>query len=438
MEQTLIENRFLDPGIDEGSWDGFECLSPDRLAGIIRQQLCPENPRLVLAFGHDNYTAVVGGIQLCTGIEQKAFKTRDIAYLQAHPAIPAATLLPAEAAQLYAMGLVFNGESIGFCRAADILLAISILKKEAFGLSLYIVVHALLGHSAEFVAELCTSVPAARAFFWVHDYYSICPMHNLLRNNILFCNAPEENSPACSACIHGEERKRHRAIIHRLFERCKFDIVAPSRAALELWRAKAGLPHRSSTVIEHAAIIPTGSRTAETTKRLKVAFLGLPRYHKGWQTYSKLVMCLRDDPRYEFFLFGKEEKLYPPVCWREVVVERENPDAMREALCREEIDVAVLWSICPETFCITAHEALASGAFLIANENSGNVAELVRAASCGMVLKDDDMLLEAFKNGEVAERALESLKKGIGTGRLQYSALTADTLHFAEGEVANG
>jgi hypothetical protein len=176
----------------------------------------------------------------------------------------------------------------------------------------------------------------------------------------------------------------------------------------------------------------------QKAKRLKVAFLGLPSYHKGWQTYSKLVMCLGDDPRYKFFLLGKEEKLHPPVSWRKVVVDPENPDAMREALCREEIDVVVLWSIWPETFCITAYEALASGAFLITNENSGNVAHLVRTASRGMVLKDDEILMEIFKKGEVAERALEALKKRVDTGRLEFSALTADTLPFAEGAFANG
>jgi hypothetical protein len=263
-------------------------------------------------------------------------------------------------------------------------------------------------------------------------------MYNLLRNNILFCNAPDENSPACSACIHGEERKRHRAIMHNLFNQCRFDVVAPSHAALEIWRSRAGLPYRSVGVVEHAAIVPSGSRSAGSAKRLKVAFLGLPRYHKGWQSYSKLVMCLQDDPRYEFLLFGKEEKLYPPVSWREVIVDQDNPDAMRDALCREDVDVAILWSLWPETFCITAYEAMASGAFLITNENSGNVAELVRASSCGMVLKDDEMLIEAFKKGEVAEKAFEALKRGMQTGRLQFSALTADAFPLAEGAVVNG
>jgi hypothetical protein len=428
MQQVLIENRFLEPSVDESVWRTFECLLPEAIADRIADRIDRQAQRLVLAFGHDNYTLVVGGIQLCTTLEQRAFEVRGITYLQAHPIVPVATLLKKDVAQRYVLGLVLGGEAIGLCRAGDLQAALSELGKRFPDLSVDLVVHALLGHSAEFVAGLRHAARISRACFWTHDFYSICPMYNLLRNNIIFCNAPAENSPACSLCIHGEERKRHRASVRHLFESHDFTVVAPSQTALDLWLAKSGLPFRDSTVNEHARLIPTGCKAAAMGKRLRVAFLGLPRYHKGWQSYSKLVMSLKDDPRYHFYLLGQEEKLYPAVEWREVVVGPDNPHAMTEALRREAIDVVVLWSLWPETFCLTAFESLAAGAFIVTCEGSGNIANLVRKSACGMVLADDDRLIESFRNGEVAARVKEAFDKGIPTGTLEFSGMSADIL----------
>jgi len=427
LQQILMENTFLEPAV-EADWNEYECLSSEILADRIAARLDPAMARLVLAFGHDNYTQVVGGIQLCTSLEQKAFAVQHVTYLQVHPVVPAATILAPESSRHYVMGMVVDGESIGLGRAAEITTAIRILRQRFPYLRLRLVVHALLGHSTQFLEELCNSDENARAYFWVHDYYSICPMYNLLRNNILYCNAPDENSPACSTCIHGEERKRHRALLQSLFRRCNFDIIAPSQAALDLWHKRSGLPYRSSVVHEHARLIPTGLRRGANPDRLRVAFLGLPRYHKGWEAYARLVKSLQGDPRYEFYLFGKEEKLYPPVTWREVSVGLDNPNAMTEALRQEEIHVAVLWPVWPETFCIAAHEALAAGTFIVTSAGSGNIAAISRNSSRAMILSGNDRLIEAFRTGEVAAAALAALKNGIPAGQLSFSGISADIL----------
>ena len=428
MQQVLIDNRFLDSSVDESAWRRFDCLSPetivDRIGARIDRQVC----RLVLAFGHDNYPLVVGGIQLCTTLEQRAFESRGIAYLQAHPMVPVGTLLKEEDAQRYVLGLVLGGEAVGPCRAGDLQAALCTLGNLIPALSIDLVVHALLGHSANFVAGLRQAVGISHACFWTHDFYSLCPMYNLLRNNIIFCGAPGESSSACSLCIHGEERKRHRASMQHLFSSHDFTVVAPSQTALDLWLAKGGLPYRSCAVSEHARLVPTGRKTATLETRLRVAFLGLPRYHKGWHTYSKLVMSLRNDPRYRFYLLGQEERPYPGVEWRRVVSGPDDPHAMTEALRREGIDVVVLWSIWPETFCLTAFESLAAGAFIVASAGSGNIATLVRTSAFGIVLADDVQLIESFRNGDVAARVKDALDVGIPTGCLEFSGMSADIL----------
>lgn len=430
MQQILIKNSFLEP-VDNRAWDGFECMPSEALSGTIADRLDTVAPRLVIAFGHDNYRSVVGGIQLCTALEQKAFEARRVTYLQVHPAVPAATLLPHESSRRYVMGIVVGGEFVGLCSAGGVLAALRLLQQRVPKLDLKLVVHALLGHSTGFLTELCEAVPNSGAWFWVHDYYSICPMYNLLRNNILYCNAPAEGSPACSTCIHGEERKRHRALMRDLFRCCNFEIIAPSRAALKLWEEKAGLPYKSCSIHEHASLIVTGSRVKKRSRKVRVAFAGLPRYHKGWQTYARLVTCLRDDPRYEFYLFGKEQKLYPPVEWREVSVSLDKPSAMTEALRREDIDVTVLWSGWPETFCIAAYESMAAGTFIVASHGSGNVAALACDQSRGLVFNGEDTLIDGFRSGRVAAAAGAALKKGLPTGYLHFSGMTADVVDKA-------
>jgi hypothetical protein len=76
----------------------------------------------------------------------------------------------------------------------------------------------------------------------------------------------------------------------------------------------------------------------------------------------------------------------------------EGPDAMVKALRKHQIDIAFLWSIWPETYSFTLHEAFASGCFVVTNSLSGNIAEQIKGGSRGIVFRDEAEMLKFFND----------------------------------------
>ena len=97
-------------------------------------------------------------------------------------------------------------------------------------------------------------------------------------------------------------------------------------------------------------------------------------------------------------------------------------DAVRDL----SIDVALILSICPETFSFTAHEAVAGGAAVVALADSGAVARLAADPALGRVAQDEDDLRAMLGSGGIA-----ALARGVRRPRLfdlVYSRVTADFL----------
>jgi hypothetical protein len=94
-----------------------------------------------------------------------------------------------------------------------------------------------------------------------------------------------------------------------------------------------------------------------------------------------------------------------------------------------EIDVVILWSLWPETFCIAAAESLQAGTALVTFKDSGNVAAMVRDLDVGAVLDSEADLSSFFESDGV--RALVARRRGVEvTGT--FSGLTADFLEEQE------
>src|SRR5690606_8220124 len=105
---------------------------------------------------------------------------------------------------------------------------------------------------------------------------------------------------------------------------------------------------------------------------------GLPNEHKGWTVFKRLAERFAGSTLYRFFHLGKLPDQDFLGDFTKVEIGRDNMDAMQRAAKKAQLDVAIIWSNWPETFCFTAYEALAAGACVIANPASGNVADLVK------------------------------------------------------------
>jgi hypothetical protein len=159
---------------------------------------------------------------------------------------------------------------------------------------------------------------------------------------------------------------------------------------------------------------------------LRVGFLGYPVAHKGWPVFEELVLKFADDPRYEFHHLGNGRRGGLKLEYTEVSANEGKMDAMRAAVEAAELDVALLWSIWPETFCLTAYEALAGGAALVTNPSAGNVVSVTEATGIGAVLNNEAALIDAFERGSLLR--LARTVRGPSLHNIRYSALSLEVM----------
>jgi glycosyltransferase involved in cell wall biosynthesis len=236
----------------------------------------------------------------------------------------------------------------------------------------------------------------------------MCAGFTLLRNNIEFCGAPSADSLTCRVCIYGESRKRHLLAVEILFQEISFDVVAPSRSALEVWTGGSKLPHRSSQVVEHCYIehhservsIDTESQRGAPENPVRLAFIGFPEAHKGWHIFRELVSRINKMGVYKLFHFCSDVGA-PTIYGVEKVSVRTSPftrNAMVEALQKHEIDLTLVLSTWPETFSYVTYEALAAGCDVVAMSTSGNVADRILRDGRGIVALKREAMFGFFEN----------------------------------------
>ena len=97
-----------------------------------------------------------------------------------------------------------------------------------------------------------------------------------------------------------------------LFEELDLTVLAPSEAALDVWKASASAV-APAIVHEHLKLdyAPAKTETAKKTRPLRVAYVGQPVAHKGWPVFKELTLRFGDDARYEFFHVGKGPQTHP-------------------------------------------------------------------------------------------------------------------------------
>lgn len=402
---------------------------PGGSAGELMAALGALGADLFISFSHDAVFDVIGGVQLCIRRESAAVRAQGRSHLHLYPAISwwvtdFESLDPV-------MGVVIDGEQRGLFRAADIAQALAARGAEGRISSVEFAVHSLLGHSVFAVLAVLDGAGARAGYFWLHDQSSLCASYALLRNDVAFCGAPPPDSPACSICIYGLRRIAQIADIDAVFRRHEMTVISPSQAQLDLWQSASQYRCGRAVVHPHAALSPAAEAPAGEAGPLKVAFLGFPAPHKGWPVFEALAGRLAADPRYAFVHLGKQGDDPPPIPFVAVATVDEGGSPMIEAVAAQAVDVALILSICPETFCFTAHEAAAGGAAVIAFPDSGAVARFASDPAVGRVVADESALAALFDSGEIM--ALGRRARGARIHHMRYSRLTADFLPPLEG-----
>ncbi|MCI2401186.1 hypothetical protein [Aliiroseovarius subalbicans] len=406
-------------------------VTPDVFGTKLRESLEAGAQDLVISFGQDHYRENTGGVQVCLQREERAARRQGMSYLNLSPHQPLPRCAHDSDEDACALRVVLDGETLGvlgFDAVRDLLGAITPGLSRAS-----IVIHHLLGHMPEHVLEIAQIVGVSEAWFWLHDYFSICPGYTLMRNKRVFCAAPPPASLACKTCCFGAERLPHIDRMTHLFTQLDMHVIAPSKVARDIWVDTAALPHKSLTVQPHAALDwdPAQGGDDESAPEqdgLRVAYVGSPMPHKGWKDFKNLHKAMWDDKEITFHYFGTAE-VPARLAKTPVRVTEKDEHAMMHAIRDAGIDIMVMWAHWPETYSFATLEAICGGAFVVTNPNSGNVAALVKALGRGLVFEDVDELL-AFFQGPDLRRALEKhrAQRRRQVPRLHYSDMTIPLL----------
>lgn len=363
-----------------------------------------------IAFSHNNYLENVGGLQLKIADEQLAENRSGKGYLHIFPYNVGLSLV--EFNKDSVIGINLNGEWVGYTRPQILIDFLSERSSEldVDGLS----IHQLMGFDLGFIEKVIEISRFPKVSFWLHDFFSLCPGYLLLRNNVEFCGAPDVKSNACSLCVYGERRLTHLEEFERFFLNEKIEVFSPSEFALNLWKKAFPIKGVASKVcplvsLEYQEPSPNTPRNSA----IKVAFVGFPVYHKGWDTWLRLTDKFGSDPRYEFILFSETRRTSRNFKNISVSVTKKDRNQMADLLLDNNIDIAFLWSICPETFSFTLYESLAAGCTIVTNRNSGNIQAYVSEhPETGLVLDNEKALMEMFEGSGLDEYLTESQKLG--------------------------
>ncbi|SDJ31439.1 hypothetical protein [Variovorax sp. OV700] len=386
-----------------------------------------KNEEFVISVSHDDYALSVGGIQNIIGDELAEFRDRGIGYLHLCSARPIRWLAEASSGDDFVFALRLDGEALG--RVNGVTLQQALKRLATTGSRAMWVIHHLMSHSPELLKKLIAANSARPPLFWTHDYFALCPSYTLLRNDTSYCGAPAVNSTACEICAYGKERPIHQERIQAFLREVRPSLVAPSQSALELWRRSIGVEVTDTHVLQPARLAQSDRIWVQPFRpRLRIAHLGSQVFHKGWDTYQRLAGAFQTDDRYEFFQLGTPGATPSFIHHIPVKVEASARDAMVHAIARQDIDVVISWSIWPETFCFTAHEAMAGGAFVVARREQGHVNAAIHryAPEASRNVDDEEELHRYFRGGDVLIDVARSSRRH---GCLVPSLGSAELLH---------
>jgi glycosyltransferase involved in cell wall biosynthesis len=371
---------------------------------------CLANKQYVISVSHSEYMQVVGGVEIMIMDEQKSYNKNDAIYLHIYPFLMPNPRLVSENESLY-IGINCNGERIGVTDREGLLSAFSQLNPAGL---LNIIIHHTMGFDLVLIGLLLKEFGNHKGRFWLHDNFSICPGYTLLRNDLSYCGAPDVNSNACLICKHGKTRTIQQPAFIKLFNDNDFEIVSPSRFALDIWKEKFPFARISEKVAPHVNLNWKGTLPSHQSKDpIRIGFLGYPVYWKGWETWMRLVTKFYNDPRYQFYCFTSWHKSSSKMKWISVSVSKNDRLSMVKALRDNKIDVAFLWSLCPETFSFTLHESLAAGCYVLTYKDSGNIqAYLNQNKNRGLVLNDEQALFELLSGDDLNSMVTDYQKNG--------------------------
>ncbi len=282
-----------------------------------------------------------------------------------------------------------------------------------------IIIHNLIGFNKQIISSIIDASKRIKTIYYVHDYSCICESYNLMYNDKKFCNAPYNEFEICKTCCHYLEMKKRVEFHKNLFKQKNVQVITPSNYTQDIITTVFNninvitIPHQEYSICNNKKQI---------NHVVKIGYIGYKSYVKGWDIFKSIVSKYSD--RYEFYCFGLSDEKLENVTYVDVSFQTEGQEAMVNKMNDYKIDIALLWSIWPETYSYTYYESYKAGALVITNAISGNIAAQVAQNKNGVIFNTDNELYEFLNDTQKVQCELKKNKKKIDKLEVNQDILT--------------
>ncbi|HEV2301712.1 MAG TPA: glycosyltransferase [Stellaceae bacterium] len=253
-----------------------------------------------------------------------------------------------------------------------------------------------LGDGLAKISQFVETSGAALTIY-LHDYLLLCPSLNLLNGENQYCGLPDiETCDRCAAAnpyfrLDAAEQRRFsmqdwRSAMGRLASLAQTIVCFSRDGAARLARVYAIEPERIRIIPHFADHFKTPQLFAVADDPgLRIAVIGAIHEAKGARILATLAEAIsgRGDPAVRLTVIGTNQttRQWPGV----TVTGQYLPEQLAEEIRRHDINLVLIPSIWPETYCYVAEEVMSLG-LPLAVFDIGAPAERVRLYAKGRVL----------------------------------------------------
>lgn len=381
-----------------------------------------KHKKYVITISYGDYTIGGGGTDKYLLSQQRLFNEHGISVLHIYPR---EKVFKRTVGSRRVWSVLCDGDLVGICDVYGI--SNLILKEQIKGVFLLgIIIHHMKNTSLKEVIKVLelTEVPV---YFYLHDYYTVCPSAGLIKDKREFCGVSFPNNNKCINCSCFDNTLiEDTVLIKDIFRIIKDRVtfIAPSKSVSDNWSLAYPDYMGSVVILPHQTLLGSyygNMDVINDNEPLKIAYVGYQALHKGWKEWIDAAKTAKDNGNnYCFYQIGRCSETYDFISQIHVDFQTDI-NAMTKALRDNSIDCAVLWSVWPETYSFTLFEACSANCFILTNSMSGNIAAVVNERENGIVAKDRSDLIELMLDEKLLREKINSfrMKKLYGPESLE-------------------
>ncbi|RYM93673.1 hypothetical protein PG2011B_1408 [Bifidobacterium animalis subsp. lactis] len=349
--------------------------------------------KCIIVISHSNYLIRSAGIEKFISETSALLNSKGIHVLQVFPLIEVNRKLPYDY-----IGINFDDYFLGVYSEAHLFETLTSIGKSKNLRILGIDIHQIHGWNLHYLKKALVKLNLPINCF-VHDHELVSADSLLDSSDGHTKKVIQQRDP--KNC-YGEANPAIMAEYHDFFDTLYSHIekvIAPSHIAAYDWENSYPIFKDKMVIREHLyRTMLELKRSSEVSDPMRIAYLGTPAKHKGYDEWKTFVSTMQSDNHYSFYYFGKQEQHIPNV--KDVHVDFQNPDSlpMTDQLMKHNIDIVFLWSICRETYCYTYYEAEAASCYILTNNESGNIQAQVKTDETGCIFTSLEQCLEWLSN----------------------------------------